>query len=70
MKQSLFRNCLGERFPSTALSPTFTTPTDLPATTVLEFTLRVTDEGGLSDEDTVRFRQSTVKPNAHHIRSI
>ena len=40
---------------STALSPTFTTPTDLPASIVLEFTLRVTDEGGLSDEDTVRF---------------
>ena len=40
---------------STALSPTFTIPTDLPASIVLEFTLRVTDEGRLSDEDSARF---------------
>ena len=45
----------------TALSPTFTTPTDQPASIVLEVTLRVTDEGGLSDADTVRFLVFAVK---------
>ncbi|MCY4450677.1 MAG: putative Ig domain-containing protein, partial [Immundisolibacterales bacterium] len=44
-----------------ASSPTasFYAPTDLTETTTLTFTLRVTDEGGLSDEDTVTVTVTT-----------